>query len=254
MYLNESDIINLRKIVNKLSINNLLYILINHDVDVEDIKLNPIFDAKTTVDATILNIYVAANKVHIDINVFKVRPFSKLENIYKRYETLNLKNALLAVEKGVKELLYRYVFGSNTYMKLTKQNIYIRAFESSLTIHNVISGLYRILAEDYLTIISHDKQIAAIPCEPSFVGDAQINEIHLGNFLRSYVHCITIKVIFLSLSSEKKNIEVVKNKVQKFVKEINNVNVKINIISSNIAQTSKEALSYIGDYHLDSHL
>ena len=242
-------IADLKPYVRQLSVNNLLYVLISNHIKIKNIRLEPVY-GDTVKDATIVDIWSRGKTTYVAINVFKIKVFAPLHEKYLIYEKNDLTNALSSLKIGVKNLLYRYVFGSSYFQQLTKDNIYLKAFKHRLTIANIMTTAYKQLAEDYTTIVDYERKIEVVANKPSMVGKSYIDSIYLGTYRRQYMHIVSIKVFFSSWSSQKNNLDVVIEKLQKLQAQVESLGVKLKIEASNLSKTAKNSSFYLGDYSL----
>ena len=239
---------NIKPYIKNISLNNLLSILSYHNIKTLNIRLVPIF-ANTASNSTILDIYTKNENIYIEINIFKIKIFSHLENNYQYYTQNNYINSIDCMKSGLKSLLYRYVFGSNLYQILTKKNIYLRTFSYNLTIDNMINNLYKLFAEDYVTIITYNKNLNIVSTKPSYTGKAYLNDIYLGSYIKFDTYTIDMNFIFISESARVRSINSIKEKIEFFKKNIYNIHIKINIKYNSIEE-SKGLLDYVGKLKL----
>lgn len=246
MYKEPINLDQLKKVIEKVSINNLLHILIYHGIDVKDIKLIPILK-NSVLDSTILGISSNRKKIYIKINVFKINIFSPLESKYQQYIKNGNTHAINILEYGIQTLLYRYVFGTKSLHYLLQQNVYKKIPPLS-TVNGIIDSLYKLLAEDFCTIINYEKKFINIKREVATVGSDNIGSIFLGGFIPSFVYLIKVNIIFLNQNSKNKNISNLETTIKNFHKNIKNDFIDIILVSS--VEMPKEDIIYIGDYSL----
>ncbi|MRN60414.1 type VI secretion system baseplate protein IglJ, partial [Brucella sp. 09RB8918] len=149
--LNDQNINNLRKIINKISINNLISILFHHGIKAEDIIVIPKLLTAAS-GSTILDVYFKNNKFCIEVNIFKMGNFSILEDKYLEYSDDDKPNSLQALLNGIKILSSRYILDNERLLHFTEKSFHISTYRP--TIDTIINHLYQELKEDYNVIIN----------------------------------------------------------------------------------------------------
>ncbi|WP_150465511.1 type VI secretion system baseplate protein IglJ [Francisella sp. SYW-2] len=229
----------LNKISHKLSLNHLLRIFSVYNIPPQKMRFEPVL-IDSTLSATILRISKKNERIYIDINVFKLKPFAELETKYQKYIRSNNDLAIEVLEYGIRSLLYRYIIKTKELYRLTQDNAYIKA-APRFTIDNTINALYKALSEDYCTIINYEKELIKIKRPPSLVGQKNIGNIYLGGYIPSFIYLIKVNIIVINKNNN--DIKRIKNKVKVIKKSIknNSIRIKLNITIENNKPNNKYA-------------
>ncbi|AEI35933.1 type VI secretion system baseplate protein IglJ [Francisella salina] len=229
----------LNKISHKLSLNHLLRIFSVYNIPPQKMRFEPVL-IDSTLSATILRISKKNERIYIDINVFKLKPFAELETKYQKYIRSNNDLAIEVLEYGIRSLLYRYIIRTKELYRLTQDNAYIKA-APRFTIDNTINALYKALSEDYCTIINYEKELIKIRRPPSSVGQKNIGNIYLGGYIPSFIYLIKVNIIVINKNNS--DIKRIKNKVKVIKKSIknNSIRIKLNITIENNKPNNKYA-------------
>ncbi|MEY8765673.1 MULTISPECIES: type VI secretion system baseplate protein IglJ [Francisella] len=229
----------LNKISHKLSLNHLLRIFSVYNIPPQKMRFEPVL-IDSTLSATILRISKKNERIYIDINVFKLKPFAELETKYQKYIRSNNDLAIEVLEYGIRSLLYRYIIRTKELYRLTQDNAYIKA-APRFTIDNTINALYKALSEDYCTIINYEKELIKIRRPPSLVGQKNIGNIYLGGYIPSFIYLIKVNIIVINKNNN--DIKRIKNKVKVIKKSIknNSIRIKLNITIENNKPNNKYA-------------
>ncbi|QEO57312.1 MULTISPECIES: type VI secretion system baseplate protein IglJ [Francisella] len=229
----------LNKISHKLSLNHLLRIFSVYNIPPQKMRFEPVL-IDSTLSATILRISKKNERIYIDINVFKLKPFAELETKYQKYIRSNNDLAIEVLEYGIRSLLYRYIIRTKELYRLTQDNAYIKA-APRFTIDNTINALYKALSEDYCTIINYEKELIKIKRPPSLVGQKNIGNIYLGGYIPSFIYLIKVNIIVINKNNN--DIKRIKNKVKVIKKSIknNSIRIKLNITIENNKPNNKYA-------------
>ncbi|WP_432772854.1 type VI secretion system baseplate protein IglJ [Francisella salimarina] len=229
----------LNKISHKLSLNHLLRIFSVYNIPPQKMRFEPVL-IDSTLSATILRISKKNERIYIDINVFKLKPFAELETKYQKYIRSNNDLAIEVLEYGIRSLLYRYIIRTKELYRLTQDNAYIKA-APRFTIDNTINALYKALSEDYCTIINYEKELIKIKRPPSLVGQKNIGNIYLGGYILSFIYLIKVNIIVINKNNN--DIKRIKNKVKVIKKSIknNSIRIKLNITIENNKPNNKYA-------------
>lgn len=229
----------LNKISHKLSLNHLLRIFSVYNIPPQKMRFEPVL-IDSTLSATILRISKKNERIYIDINIFKLKPFAELETKYQKYIRSNNDLAIEVLEYGIRSLLYRYIIRTKELYRLTQDNAYIKA-APRFTIDNTINALYKALSEDYCTIINYEKELIKIKRPPSLVGQKNIGNIYLGGYILSFIYLIKVNIIVINKNNN--DIKRIKNKVKVIKKSIknNSIRIKLNITIENNKPNNKYA-------------
>ncbi|WP_395167084.1 type VI secretion system baseplate protein IglJ [Francisella salimarina] len=229
----------LNKISHKLSLNHLLRIFSVYNIPPQKMRFEPVL-IDSTLSATILKVSKKNERIYIDINIFKLKPFAELETKYQKYIRSNNDLAIEVLEYGIRSLLYRYIIRTKELYRLTQDNTYIKA-APRFTIDNTINALYKALSEDYCTIINYEKELIKIRRPPSSVGQKNIGNIYLGGYIPSFIYLIKVNIIVINKNNS--DIKRIKNKVKVIKKSIknNSIRIKLNITIENNKPNNKYA-------------
>ncbi|AJI45747.1 type VI secretion system baseplate protein IglJ [Francisella tularensis] len=238
------NIEDINKFCDKLSLNNLLRILANYNIQARNIKFIPVLFSSVSTP-TILGISKSHNDILVKINVFKLKPFASLENIYQEYLNNDNNIAIEVLEYGIKTLLYRYIIRTKELYELTQNNTYIQA-APKYNIDNIINSLYKLLSEDYCTIISYDKKHIKIRRDPPLIGKNNVGNIFLGGYISSLMYIIKVNITLINKSES--IINKIKSKIKNFENGIQNKLIKIELHIS--VENNIKTIKYIGDFYI----
>ena len=74
--------------------------------------------------------------------------------MYQKYIQNNNSLAIQVLEYGIKIMLNIYILDNKMLYKLTQENTYIQSAHKH-TIDSIINNLYKLLSEDYCTVINY---------------------------------------------------------------------------------------------------
>ncbi|MFV9972632.1 MAG: type VI secretion system baseplate protein IglJ [Francisella endosymbiont of Hyalomma asiaticum] len=155
--------------INKnISLNNFISFLKNQKYPLEKIKLIPVLMDNLS-SSTILDIYEDQETLNVKINIFKIKPFAKLQSMYQEYIQNNNSLAIQVLEYGIKILLNIYILDNKMLYKLTQENTYIQSAPKQ-TIDSIINSLYKLLSEDYCTVINYTEKPVNIQRKQRLIG------------------------------------------------------------------------------------
>lgn len=238
------NIEDINKFSDKLSLNNLLKILANYNVQARNIRFIPVIVNSVSIP-TILGVSKNHDNIQVKINVFKLKPFASLENMYQEYLRNDNNLAIEVLEYGIKTLLYRYIIMTKELYELTQNNSYIQA-APQYSIDNIINKLYKLFSEDYYTIISYEKELIKIRRTPTLVGKNNIGNIFLGGYIPALIYIIKVNIILTN------KCDTIVNKIRLQLKQFENsiqnklIKIELQITSENHIETNR----YIGDFYI----
>lgn len=151
-----------------------------------------------TSSPTILDIYDNKETLNVKINIFKIKPFTKLQSIYQEYIQNNNDLAIEILGYGLKVLLKLYILDTKALHKFTTKNSYYIQCAPKYTIDNIINNIYKLLSEDYCTVIDYKEKLINIKRKQIVVGDSYVGKSFLGAYIPSYVYIINIKIYLIS--------------------------------------------------------
>lgn len=184
--------------INKnISLNNFVSLLKSQKYSLKRINFIPVMINKTS-SPTILDIYDNKETLNVKINIFKIKPFTKLQSIYQEYIQNNNDLAIEILGYGLKVLLKLYILDTKALHKFTTKNSYYIQCAPKYTIDNIINNIYKLLSEDYCTVIDYKEKLINIKRKQIVVGDSYVGKSFLGAYIPSYVYIINIKIYLIS--------------------------------------------------------
>lgn len=235
------------EISDKISINQLINVLINHDFKVEDIKFLPVFDYSSS-GASIINIYNKRSNIYIEINIFRIRVFSELEELIERYQCYDNENYFNVMKYGIHSLLPTQIFVNGNIQELAKNNFYNLTHEPIIS--KVIYKLYKEFREDYCIIIDYDRVVNKTLIQSNTIGKDYINNIHLGGYSFTNFYTLNINIILSSEKNIAASVIDVKKRSYSIIANIKLLNIKVDISATSTDKTDRAKISYIGNYYL----
>ncbi|WP_318263434.1 type VI secretion system baseplate protein IglJ [Francisella-like endosymbiont] len=173
--------------INKnISLNNFISFLKNQKYPLEKIKLIPV-PMDNLSSSTILDIYEDQETLNVKINIFKIKPFAKLQSMYQEYIQNNNSLAIQVLEYGIKILLNIYILDNKMLYKLTQENTYIQSTPKH-TIDSIINSLYKLLSEDYCTVINYTEKPVNIQRKQRLIGHSSVGNTFLGGNMPSIIY------------------------------------------------------------------
>ena len=231
--------------INKnISLNNFISFLKNQKYPLEKIKLIPVLIDNLSSSA-ILDIYEDQETLNVKINIFKIKPFAKLQSMYQEYIQNNNSLAIQVLEYGIKVLLNIYILDNKMLYKLTQENTYIQSAPKH-TIDSIINSLYKLLSEDYCIVINYTEKLVNIKRKQRLIGHSSVGNTFLGGNMPSIIYIINISIFLL-----KKNefiIEKIKSQIKKIEEKITDSPFKIEFQIS--IENSRKNCIYLGYFSL----
>ncbi|ALB01432.1 hypothetical protein ACH24_01310 [Francisella persica ATCC VR-331] len=231
--------------INKsISLNNFISFLKNQKYPLEKIKLIPVLIDNVS-SYTILDIYEDQETLNVKINVFKIKPFAKLQSMYQEYIQNNNSLAIQVLEYGIKVLLNIYVLDNKMLYKLTQENTYIKSAPKH-TIDSIINSLYKLLSEDYCTVINYTEKPVNIRRKQRLIRHSSVGNTFLGGNMPSIIYIINISIFLLRRNES--IIEKIKSQIKKIEEKITDSPFKIEFQIS--IENSRKNCIYLGYFSL----
>lgn len=246
MLISENKLNNLKNNVGKISINQMLNILVFHGVNIQDIKFIPALIPSSS-GSTILDVYVENNIFYIKINIFKVKAFSNIESKFEKNIHCDNTNYLNTMIKGIEILLPIQAFGSKKIEAFTQEKIEVVEHQ---TIDNLIAIIYQELREKYCLCINYHKSFAKIILKSDIIGKNNINSIFLNGFTTVEHYIITITITTTTKTNFNKINQILKKKVYFLLKNKINIPIpcKLKVSISSTELSDKRRFDYISHY------
>lgn len=232
--------------INKnISLNNFVSLLKSQKYSLKRINFIPVMVNKTS-SPTILEIYENKENLNVKINIFKIKPFVKLQNIYQEYTQNSSDLAIEILEYGVKALLKIYILDTKALYKFTTKNNYYIQRAPKYTIDNIINNIYKLLSEDYCTVVGYKQKLMNIKRKQIIVGDSYVGKSFLGAYIPSYVYIISINIYLISKNQYV--INKIKAQIKKIEEKITDIAFKIELEIS--IENNKKNQMYLGYFSL----
>ncbi|WP_042520355.1 type VI secretion system baseplate protein IglJ [Francisella tularensis] len=240
--LNMQHINNINK---NISLNNFVSLLKSQKYSLKRINFIPVMINKTS-SPTILDIYDNKETLNVKINIFKIKPFTKLQSIYQEYIQNNNDLAIEILGYGLKVLLKLYILDTKALHKFTTKNSYYIQCAPKYTIDNIINNIYKLLSEDYCTVIDYKEKLINIKRKQIVVGDSYVGKSFLGACIPSCVYIINIKIYLISKNQYV--INKIKTQIKKIEEKITKLPFKIELEIS--IENNKKNQIYLSYFNL----
>ncbi|MWW90443.1 hypothetical protein FM789_04160, partial [Francisella tularensis] len=169
-----------------------------------------------------------------------------LQSIYQEYIQNNNDLAIEILGYGLKVLLKLYILDTKALHKFTTKNSYYIQCAPKYTIDNIINNIYKLLSEDYCTVIDYKEKLINIKRKQIVVGDSYVGKSFLGAYIPSYVYIINIKIYLISKNQYV--INKIKTQIKKIEEKITKLPFKIELEIS--IENNKKNQIYLSYFNL----